>query len=74
MFVIMTGEDVRKMIPVLEFPQDKAEYIPSFITLAIFFIGAAITTYIIYKKSKKDEKEFRQEYDKELSEYQDKHY
>lgn len=46
----------------LYFPQDKSEYIPAFITLAIFMIGAAVTMYLFYKKSKKDEQYFNEKY------------
>ena len=46
----------------LYFPQDKSEYIPAFITLVIFMIGAIATMYLFYKKSKKDEKYFDEKY------------
>lgn len=49
----------------LYFPKDKSEYIPAFITLVIFMIGAVATMYVIYKKSKKDERDF----DEKLKEY-----
>jgi len=46
----------------LYFPQDKSEYIPAFITLVIFMIGAIATMYLFYKKSKKDEQYFDEKY------------
>lgn len=46
------------MMEFLYFPKDKTEYIPAFITLVIFMIGAVAAMYVIYKKSRKDEKEF----------------
>lgn len=46
----------------LYFPQDKSEYIPAFITLVIFMIGAIATMYLFYKKSKKDERYFDEKY------------
>ncbi|HEX6594498.1 MAG TPA: hypothetical protein VF095_07900 [Bacillota bacterium] len=50
----------------LYFPEDKSEYIPSVITLAIFMIGAVITMYIFYNKSKKEEERFKHEYEDTL--------
>ena len=47
----------------LYFPKDKTEYIPAFITLVIFMIGAVATMYFIYKKSKKEEKRFDEQFD-----------
>jgi len=46
----------------LYFPEDKSEYIPAFITLVIFMVGALATMYLFYKKSKKDEKYFEDKY------------
>lgn len=46
----------------LYFPDDKTEYIPAIIMLIIFMIGAAITMYIFYKKSKKEEKRIEKAY------------
>ncbi|HLR67864.1 hypothetical protein [Virgibacillus alimentarius] len=46
----------------LYFPEDKTEYIPAVIMLVIFMIGAAVAMYLIYRKSKKDESRFEQEY------------
>lgn len=51
----------------LYFPEDKTEYIPAFIMLVIFMIGAIATMYLFYKKSKKDEKYFDEKY--ELNEF-----
>jgi len=47
----------------LYFPEDKSEYIPAFIMLVIFMVGAIATMYIFYKKSKKDEKIFDEKYE-----------
>lgn len=46
----------------LYFPEDKTEYIPAFIMLVIFMIGAIATMYLFYKKSKKDEAYFNEKY------------
>lgn len=46
----------------LYFPEDKAEYIPAFITLVIFMVGALAAMYLFYKKSKKDEQYFDEKY------------
>jgi hypothetical protein len=46
----------------LYFPEDKTEYIPAFITLVIFMIGAIATMYLFYKKSKKEEKLIDEKY------------
>jgi len=62
----------------LYFPEDKTEYIPAFIMLVIFMIGAIATMYLCYKKSKKDEKYFDEKYGlnefKEQSKQEDKKY
>lgn len=50
------------MMEFLYFPKDKSEYIPAFIMLVIFMIGAVATMYLVYQKSKKDEKLFEEEY------------
>lgn len=50
------------MMEFLYFPTDKSEYIPAFITLVIFMIGAIATMFFIYKKSKKEEKYFDEKY------------
>jgi len=46
----------------LYFPTDKSEYIPAFITLVIFMIGAVAAMYLIYIKSKKDEAYYDEKY------------
>lgn len=51
----------------LYFPEDKAEYIPAFIALVIFMVGAIATMYMFYKKSKKEEKLIDEKYN--LNEY-----
>jgi len=62
----------------LYFPEDKTEYIPAFIMLVIFMIGAIATMYLFYKKSKKDEKYFDEKYGlnefKERSQPEDEKY
>lgn len=62
----------------LYFPEDKTEYIPAFIMLVIFMIGAIATMYLFYKKSKKDEKYFDEKYGlnefKERSQTEDEKY
>jgi len=50
------------MMDFLYFPEDKSEYIPALISLTIFMIGAAITMYLFYRKSKKDEAYFDEKY------------
>lgn len=47
----------------LYFPEDKSEYIPAFIMLVIFMIGALATMYLFYKKSKKEEKLIDEKFD-----------
>lgn len=51
------------MMEFLYFPKDKAEYIPAFIMLVIFMVGAVATMYLIYKKSKKDERYFDEQHE-----------
>lgn len=46
----------------LYFPEDKMEYIPSFIMLVIFMIGAIAAMYFLLKKSKKEESYFDEKY------------
>ncbi|MDA1476228.1 hypothetical protein [Bacillus changyiensis] len=41
----------------LYFPEDKREYIPSFITLVIFFIAAFMVFRLIVKRSRKEAEE-----------------
>ncbi|HLR58956.1 MAG TPA: hypothetical protein VK094_00565 [Pseudogracilibacillus sp.] len=50
----------------LYFPEDKSEYIPSLIMLSLFIIGAIVTVYIFYKKSKKDVEQTHKEYPKHI--------
>ncbi|MGG0735604.1 hypothetical protein ABE063_20115 [Bacillus licheniformis] len=51
----------------LYFPEDKREYIPSFITLAVFFIIAIAVFRLIIKHSKK-EAEKEEKLERELNE------
>lgn len=51
------------MMEFLYFPEDKSEYIPAFIMLVIFMVGAIATMYMFYKKSKKEEKLFDEHVD-----------
>ncbi|AIF44015.1 hypothetical protein [Virgibacillus sp. SK37] len=60
------------MMPFLYFPEDKSEYIPAIISLAIFMIAAGVVMYLIYKKSKKDEKSFNERYNDQLNSNSDK--
>lgn len=46
----------------LYFPEDKAEYIPAFIMLVIFMVGAIAAMYFILKKSKQQEEYFDEKY------------
>lgn len=57
------GCDLNMFMEFLYFPEDKSEYIPAFITLVIFMIGAIATMYLFYRKSKKDEKYFDEKYE-----------
>ncbi|WLV26071.1 hypothetical protein QR721_09500 [Aciduricibacillus chroicocephali] len=50
------------MMEFLYFPEDKTEYIPAFIMLVIFMIGAIAAMMYFYKKSKKEEKLFEARY------------
>ncbi|WP_430784599.1 hypothetical protein VBD025_08870 [Virgibacillus flavescens] len=50
------------MMEFLYFPEDKTEYIPAVITLFIFMVGAAITMYLFYKHSKKEEQSVNEKY------------
>ncbi|TDQ40419.1 hypothetical protein [Aureibacillus halotolerans] len=43
------------MMDFLYFPQDKTEYIPSFIILFVFLIGAFLTFRAFIRSSKKEE-------------------
>ena len=51
------------MMEFLYFPEDKSEYIRSFIMLVIFMVGAVAAMYFVYKKSKKEEKYFDEKFD-----------
>jgi flagellar basal body-associated protein FliL len=53
-------------MPFLYFPEDKSEYIPSLIMLAIIIVLAGVALYFFYKTSKKQEKKFDMEYKKQL--------
>lgn len=53
------------MMEFLYFPDDKTEYIPAIIQLVIFMILASITMYLFYKRSKKEEREFNQQYNQQ---------
>ncbi|MBY7143962.1 hypothetical protein KFZ56_13085 [Virgibacillus sp. NKC19-3] len=51
------------MMEFLYFPEDKTEYIPAVIMLVIFMILAFGTMYLLYKKSKKEERIFNEKYE-----------
>ncbi|WP_093213393.1 hypothetical protein [Sediminibacillus albus] len=55
------------MMEFLYFPEDKSEYLPAVISLIIFFIGATVTMYLIYKHSKKEAKRVDEEYASRIS-------
>ncbi|WLR41252.1 hypothetical protein LC087_09890 [Bacillus carboniphilus] len=52
----------------LYFPEDKREYIPAFITMAVFIIFAFITFLWIIRMSKKEQKETETKYKEKLPE------
>jgi len=56
------------MLPFLYFPDDKTEYIPAIIVLLLFVALAGFTLYLVYKKSKKDEEKFNEQYAERLKE------
>lgn len=64
----------------LYFPDDKMEYIPSIISLAIFMLLAVGAMYWFMKRSKREEKDFNEKYnldeyklnDEDTSSYKDK--
>lgn len=62
---------VLAMMDFLYFPEDKSEYIPAFIVLVIFMFGAVIAMQMFYKKSRKDEKKFNEQYKEYLQEERD---
>ncbi|MFC7063936.1 hypothetical protein [Halobacillus seohaensis] len=45
------------MMEFLYFPEDKSEYLPAVLTLAVFMIAAVVTMYFIIKASRKEEKQ-----------------
>ena len=55
-------------MPFLYFPEDKGEYLIPAIALFIFMILAGVTVYFVYKRSKKDEQKFAEEYKEQLQE------
>ncbi|MBN8253121.1 hypothetical protein [Priestia flexa] len=44
----------------LYFPEDKTEYIPAFIWMFVFFIGAFLTWRFVIKVSKKEEEKIKE--------------
>lgn len=50
------------MMEFLYFPEDKTEYIPAIIMLVIFMVLAVGAMYLVYKKSKKEERAFNEKY------------
>lgn len=64
MNAIMILKDVIEFMGMefLYFPEDKSEYIPALIVLAIFIIGAVIAMYLFIKHSKKEEKKVEEQY------------
>lgn len=54
------------MMDFLYFPTDKSEYIPAFITLVIFMIGAVAAMYLFYRKSKKEEQYYDEKFKKQM--------
>ncbi|UJL45150.1 hypothetical protein KFZ58_12075 [Virgibacillus sp. NKC19-16] len=59
------------MMEFLYFPEDKTEYIPAIIVLVIFMLLALGTMYLIYKKSKKEERLFNEKYGQNKSDKND---
>jgi len=57
----LEGSDLA-MMEFLYFPNDKSEYIPAIITFVVFLIGAIVTTLYFIKKSRKEEKDFDEQY------------
>jgi len=55
-------------MPFLYFPEDKSEYLLPGIMLIIFMIFAGIALYFVYKRSKKDEEKFTEQYKEQLQE------
>ncbi|MCT1579100.1 MULTISPECIES: hypothetical protein [Oceanobacillus] len=54
------------LMPFLYFPEDKTEYIPAVISLAIFIVLAVVAMRLMMKKSRNDEKKFNEKYSKEI--------
>ncbi|MBO8156730.1 MAG: hypothetical protein H0Z32_09735 [Bacillaceae bacterium] len=52
------------MMEFLYFPQNKMEYIPAFISLAIFLLGAVFTMRVIVKASRREEERFNKDLEK----------
>lgn len=50
------------MMEFLYFPEDKSEYIPAFIMLAIFMVLTGLAMYALYRKSKKEEEYYDEKY------------
>ncbi|MEN1970276.1 hypothetical protein WMZ97_19665 [Lentibacillus sp. N15] len=50
------------MMEFLYFPEDKTEYIPAIIELVIFMILASVAMYFFLKYSKKEQRQFEQQY------------
>ncbi|WP_217589175.1 hypothetical protein [Lentibacillus saliphilus] len=59
------------MMEFLYFPEDKSEYISAFISLTIFMLGAVAAMYFFYKKSRKDEQAFNDQYEQQLKQHHD---
>lgn len=60
------------MMEFLYFPQDKTEYIPALISLAIFVVLAIITFYLIRRYSKKEEERANARYGSLMTSSKDK--
>ncbi|BAC14296.1 hypothetical protein [Oceanobacillus iheyensis HTE831] len=54
------------LMPFLYFPEDKTEYIPAVISLAIFIVLTVVAMRLMMKKSRNDEKKFNEKYSKEI--------
>ena len=50
------------MMEFLYFPEDKSEYIPALIILFVFIVGAAAAMFLVYKHSKKEERQANEKY------------
>ncbi|WP_165902169.1 hypothetical protein [Melghiribacillus thermohalophilus] len=49
------------MMEFLYFPENKMEYIPAIISLAIFFLGAVFTMKVILKVSRREEEKLHKD-------------